>query len=381
MMLITMALTTLHAVKYIYIFAAIAFESICLPFFIVKYSFSYGRQHSRWTLRQAITVRSLYRAVYHMGNVRITPALSLKPGSEKDRFVIMSPSSGDLYTGPLRSNKDVEPTDIGGTWYPSSLGQQSDRKDVKVILHLHGGAFVMGDGRPQLNNYFANQLLKHTTATHVFCPQYRLSALPVSRSSNPFPAALQDTLTTYLYLINNLGISSKDIILSGDSAGGNLAISLLRYIAEYGSDLKLPHPSALLLWSPWINPGGTSRSYVYDNENFNTDYVALPYLRWGSAAYAGLPGPSTLSQPYISHKEPFITDVPIYVNVGGFEILCHENAEWIESMKEAGNTATFYVEKNVPHDSVLMAQILGFEEEGVNSVKQAGEWIQRISSA
>ena len=133
----------------------------------------------------------------------------------------------------------------------------------------------------------AKKLLKHTPATHVFCPQYRLSTLPVSKTSNPFPAALQDSLTSYLYLLNDLKISPKNIILSGDSAGGNLAIALLRYITDYGSELGLPAPSSALLWSPWTNPADTSGSYVHDNRNYATDYISPPFTAWGTSAYAG----------------------------------------------------------------------------------------------
>ena len=58
-------------------------------------------------------------------------------------------------------------------------------------------------------------------------PQYRLS----SNSHGEFPAALQDAITSYSSLLN-MGISPQRIIVSGDSAGGHLAISLLRYLVE-----------------------------------------------------------------------------------------------------------------------------------------------------
>jgi len=166
-------------------------------------------------------------------------------------------------------------------------------------------------------------------------------------------------------------------VLSGDSAGGNLAIALLRYILEYGADLDVPNPSACLLWSPWINPSDNSGSYVHDNPNYHTDYLSPPFTNWGSAAYAGLPGASSLAQPYINHKmKMFKTEVPLWVNTGGSEILFFDDKEWSENMKEAGNDLTLTIEKTAPHDILLIADTMGFHKEGDRCAKQAGEWLR-----
>jgi acetyl esterase/lipase len=207
-----------------------------------------------------------------------------------------------------------------------------------------------------------------------------LSTLPISKTSNPFPAALQDSLTSYLYLINDLRISPNDIVLSGDSAGGNLAIALLRYISEYGAELNIPNPAASLIWSPWIDPSDNSGSYVLNNPNYQTDYLSVPFTRWGTIAYAGLPGVASLSQPYINHKiKTFKTEVPLWVNTGGAEVLFFDDKEWAEKMKEAGNDVTLMIEKTVPHDILLIADAAGFHKEADNCAKQAGEWLRSKS--
>lgn len=302
--------------------------------------------------------------------------LPLTPGTEKERFVLIQPAKDDMYVGPLRSVSSIKPVQIGATWYPAPLTEKEDKSDVRVIFHIHGGAFVTGDGRTVASGYMAKQLLKHTSATHVVCPQYRLSELPASATSNPFPAALQDSLTSYLWLLNDLHVSPANIILSGDSAGGNLAISLLRYIKEYGSGLDIPNPTTALLWSPWINPADTSCSYVYDNDKYATDYLSAPFTAWGTDAYAGLAGTASLKQPYVSHKEKmFKTDVPLYVSTGTAEVLYYDDVEWSKNMKEAGNDVTLDVEELVPHDVLLMGRILGFDEAATRMAKRAGEWI------
>lgn len=371
-----MPILTTQPFKGIYVLSAFGFELARLPLFIVKYLTGYGRQHPEWTFRQAIVLRIFYSILMHIANVQMGTPLPLTAGKESERWITIKPAKDEKYKGPLQSNADVKPVEIGATWYPAPLTATSDKGNIKLIFHIHGGAFVTGSGRTADSGAFAKRLLKHGSATHVLCPQYRLSTLPASKTSNPFPAGFQDSLTSYLYLINDLGISPKDIVLSGDSAGANLAIALLRYINDYGSELDIPNPGACLLWSPWIDPSDTSCSYVHDNPNYHTDYLSPAFTHWGSGAYAGLPGLSILSQPYINQKlKMFKTEVPLWVNTGDAEILFFDDKEWAEKMKNAGNDVTLMVEKNVPHDILLFGDAMGFSKEATNSAKKAGEWL------
>ncbi|KAF2029827.1 alpha/beta-hydrolase [Setomelanomma holmii] len=372
-----MAILTYHPFKAAYALAAIGFELARLPFFLVKYLTSYGRQHPEWTFRQALTVRVFFSFVYHVSTVQVPTPLPLTAGKEKERWVTFKPAKDEYYKGPLRSNPDVKPVEIGGTWYPAPLTPTSDKSNIRVILHIHGGAYVLADGRDANTGPFAKRLLKHATATHMFCPQYRLSTLPASKTSNPFPAPIQDSLTSYLYLINDLQISPNNIVLSGDSAGANAAIAILRYIKEYGSELDIPNPAAALLWSPWVDPSDTSDSYTKTNANYSTDFLSPPLTQWGSKAYAGLPGLEALKIPYVNAKlKPFKADLPIWVTTGGAELLYFDDVEWYEKAKEAGNDVTLHVEPLVPHDILLVGDQMGFSKEATNSAKQAGEWLR-----
>jgi acetyl esterase/lipase len=372
-----MALFASQPFKALYVLGALTFELARLPLHLAKYVRRSARQRPSWTFRQALAVRLFFSMVHHIATTQSGPALPLTPGKEKERWTTIKTAMENMYKGPLRSNPDVKPQEIGATWYPAPLTKGSKTESVKVILHIHGGAFVVGDGRTGDSGSFMKRLLKYTSATHVLCPQYRLSRLPISKTSDAFPAALQDSVTSYLYLINDLGISPKAIVLSGDSAGANLAISLLRYIAEYGAELSIPNPSACLLWSPWVDPSDTSCSYVHDNANYHSDYLSPAFTVWGSSAYAGLPGLSILSQPYINQKaKMFKTEVPMWVHTGSAEMLLFEDKEWAEKMKEEGNDVTLMVEEGVPHDILLVGDILGFADEATHSAKMAGEWMR-----
>jgi acetyl esterase/lipase len=324
-------------------------------------------------------VRIFFSAVYHLSVIQVKTPLPLTPGKEKERFIVLQAAPGNYYKGPLLS-EDVKPGDVGATWYPAPLTANSDMTRVTVILHLHGGAFVTGDGRTGDSGYSASKLLKHTPATHVFIPQYRLSTLPASKTSNPFPAALQDCLSAYLYLVNTLKISPKNIIIGGDSAGANAAIAILRYISEYGADLDIPAPSAALLWSPWMDlVASLSGDFVHTNPNYATDYISHEFTKWGSLAYAGPASETVLSNPYITGLgKPFKTQVPLFVNAGSKEVLFFDDEKFAEEMKGVGNDVTWDVQKNVAHDVLLLGGNLGFDAAATEQVKRAGEWIRGL---
>jgi acetyl esterase/lipase len=103
-----------------------------------------------------------------------------------------------------------------------------------------------------------------------------------------FPAALQDAVTAYMYLLYTLKVRPENIFLSGDSAGGNLAYALLRYL-QYTHGLKgsldtpLPSPRAALLWAPWVNLN--KRGLELDgHRNASTDFIFGDFDKWGVRA-------------------------------------------------------------------------------------------------
>lgn len=167
-------------------------------------------------------------------------------------------------------------------------------------------------------------------------------------------------------------------MISGDSAGANAAIAILRYITEFGADLNIPAPSAAWLWSPWVQPADSIHSAaLHKNKNYGTDYLSFPFTEWGSYAYAGVAGPAVLSSPYISHKgKPFNTGVPIWVDTGSSEVLYFDDVEWANMMKDNGNNVTLHVTKNAPHDILLVGGQLGFNKEATGAAKDAGEWLR-----
>lgn len=115
----------------------------------------------------------------------------------------------------------------------------------KIAIHFHGGAFVLGGCRPKEGGWGPDMFARKLSGFSLM-PQYRLT----SNSSTRFPTAMQDGLTAYMYLLGQ-GVSPKDIVLSGFSAGANLVVALVRYLTEEKGFLPLPRMS--LLWSPWLD--------------------------------------------------------------------------------------------------------------------------------
>ena len=270
------------------------------------------RQHPKWNYRQALANELLRTAFYHMTITKFTlPPISMKPDAEKERFISMKPHNG-IYNGVLR-DAAVQPAIVGGTWYPK-LFQPSDEQKT-VILHFHGGSFLWATGRKSDCEVPASTILKRIPANALFV-QYRLASDPACT----FPAAVQDAVTAYKHLLN-MNVPASNIVISGDSAGGNIAIALLRYISSADGD-SLPSPSAALLWSPSVDLAAQCDPRSIDlHKNNKKDYITGSTLVWAVNAYTPRSSREP-TDPYLSPlRHPFLTPTPLWIIVGGVEVL------------------------------------------------------------
>jgi len=79
--------------------------------------------------------------------------------------VVVQPARADAYTGVVSKDKLTKPVPIGGTWYPKTLQKYTGGD---IVLHIHGGAFVVGDGRAGDSGFTAESILKNSKASHTF---------------------------------------------------------------------------------------------------------------------------------------------------------------------------------------------------------------------
>lgn len=239
-----------------------------LPYYAFISIIPWFRPNRKWTAQQTFTTRLVYRLLDAVSRVGITETLTLTPGREGKRFQIIPVSNLDVYKGPLES-KTVKPAKIGGTWFPDFPGNTMSSKTV--VLYFHGGGFVQGDGRTEMCGPISKYFLEKGSSDAVFSVQYRLSGYG---GRDPFPAALQDALSSYLFLLNDLRVPPRQVILSGDSAGGNLIAALLRYLSEYGTVINVPTPKCAVLLSPWVEPFYLEPG---NNPNYGVDFVPATY--------------------------------------------------------------------------------------------------------
>jgi acetyl esterase/lipase len=111
-----------------------------------------------------------------------------------------------------------------------------DGSQDKVLLYLHGGGFVYGLTPPHLQ---MAAYLAHVMRVRILMVDYRLAP------EHPFPAALEDCVTAYRWLLKQ-GIPARNIAVAGDSAGGNLTLTCLMKLRDEG----YPLPAAAACLSP-----------------------------------------------------------------------------------------------------------------------------------
>jgi acetyl esterase/lipase len=154
----------------------------------------------------------------------------------------------------------VHPIRIPGYWiHQAGLNGPADEAPLpgeKVIYGLHGGAYFIGSAASKIGafNIYKGIMQHHPGIRSSFAIEYRLCVGPPYAPSASFPAALIDALAGYNYLVNVVGYRPADIVIVGDSAGGNLALALTRYLVEkrdtiFDTQLPLP-PGYLILCSP-----------------------------------------------------------------------------------------------------------------------------------
>ncbi|KXG46727.1 Alpha/beta hydrolase fold-3 [Penicillium griseofulvum] len=345
------------------------FRSILEVFFYsIYYIPSSLRQSPTWTYRQACMTRLFERVFHIITEIGFTQSLSLEPGNLGDRWVTIDPGPASAYRGDFW-NDTIKPETVGGTWYPELPSKQSLLEEQGlVVLSFHSGSLLLLTGRPEdsgptatlLNNKLGNN-------ARSFWLQYRLAG---GSNPTPYPGAMQDAVTAYIYLTKEMGISPSRIVLAGDSTGSTIAMALLRYLVSI-KDIQdhplaeLPSPKACLLFSPSVEYcfEGDPEA-VSSNRNIKSDYVEARMMAWGARGIAP-PEIVRLDDPYISPAlHPFATPVPIFVQAGGAEVLCDSVRGFANAMSAVpGNLVEYLEVPDVPHDVYAAGTMLGWSKE------------------
>lgn len=211
----------------------------------------------------------------------------------------------------LGNSKDVLIEDVSIRDHPSAgeilQGEwvYVNRAHMKkyVILYCHGGGYSTG------SRVYARTLttkLAMSTSMDVLSFDYRLAP------EHPYPAATEDAMKVWNYLML-LGYGARDVILAGDSAGGNLALSLALQLKAQ----KRLLPRGLILMSPWTDLTASGQSH--ETKAAIDPVLNAGYLAEMTGNYAAK---EKLNDPFIS---PLFGDYegfpPVYIQVGENEVL------------------------------------------------------------
>lgn len=119
--------TFVHACLYV------IYTFVRIPLWTLLYVHPSFRQHVRWTWRQALRVRLFRAFVYFVGLTRPAPPLSMQPGKEGKRFIVIQPAEEDVYRDVLTCDEQIKPSEVGATWYPDLPSEASDSECTPLL--------------------------------------------------------------------------------------------------------------------------------------------------------------------------------------------------------------------------------------------------------
>ena len=208
-----------------------------------------------------------------------------------------------------------------------------DERRQGVILYLHGGGYTCGDLEYALG--FGTNLCVQSGA-RVFCAAYRLAP------EAPFPAAVEDALEAYRYLLRK-GYSGNQITLCGESAGGGLCYALCRKLKLMNLDM----PCGIIAVSPWVDMTLSGASY---EDNKNTDpSMSKQMLNFFASCYT-----SNREDPLASPLFADMTGMPPSLIFASADELLRSDAEALhKKLTDAGVKSRLYLKPDRWHAYVV----------------------------
>lgn len=209
---------------------------------------------------------------------------------------------------------------VPGEW----VRPRASPDDGPVVLHLHGGAYTLGS--PTTHRGMTRNLARAARGV-AWVPDYRLAP------ENPFPAALDDAVRSYRWLLDDRKIDPRRIAVTGDSAGGGLGLGLLLRARDEG----LPLPACYVGLSPWTDLTGASDSIEANNgRDVLFGVVPTPVAGMLGELYA-----EDTADPMVS---PVFADLhglpPMLVHVGVDELIRDDGLRLVERARAHGVDAS-----------------------------------------
>lgn len=249
--------------------------------------------------------------------------------------------------GKLPKGIEAFPVAIGGLsaeWIQPPQGVKD-----KVILYFHGGGYVLGSIEAH-----RGIVAKFVKGSGVAALSFNYRLAP----ENPFPAALDDGVAAYRWLLTE-GVAASRIVFAGDSAGGGLCLATLVALRDQG----IPLPAAAVTLSPWTDLKNTGESL-----RTNAKSCLAPTDSWVACSrhYAGEMDPGL---PWIS---PLYADLhglpPLLVYAGSDETLLDDSTRFAAKAKEAGVDVTLKVGDGMCHCYPACAPLFPEATQAMNEI-------------
>lgn len=260
---------------------------------------------------------------------------------------------------PRATGVAVESAELGGI--QADRLRPKEARDDKVLLYLHGGAYILGSRRTH------RQLVSHVAraaGVAAVVPDYRLAP------EHPWPAAIEDSVAVYRSLLSR-GTRAEDIVIAGDSAGGGLAVATLLSLRHAGDAL----PAAAVLLSPFLDVTGSGESAQTRAEQdpwfdpSDMEVVARYYC----------PDESQWRNPLVS---PVFANVaglpPMLIQVGDDEILLSDSTRFANKLEAAGVAVDLEVWPEMWH---VFPMFVSKMPEGREAVRKIGAYIKERLAA
>ncbi len=229
----------------------------------------------------------------------------------------------------------------------------------RTVVHFHGGGYCMGSAR-MARTWAAH--LSARAACRVVVPEYRLAP------AHAHPAALDDARDVMNALLSE--VASASIVVSGDSAGGGLALSLVLALRDGGEEL----PAGCILMSPWLDLSRDRRAVP---ELVRRDVLLSPRLLEACAiAYAS---PSNWADPSVSPLLAAHSGLPpLLIQAGSDELLAPDAECLAASASAAGVDVTYTRWPRMWHDFMLQPGLLAAAD---SALSQAAWFVETVTGS
>lgn len=219
----------------------------------------------------------------------------------------------------------------------------------KIILYFHGGGYVSGTCN------------SHRSITAKFVKGSQIGALLFEYRLAPehaYPAALEDSLLAYRWLLD-YGIPPSNIVFLGDSAGGGLCLAALLALRDQG----IPLPAAAVAYSPVTDFKCTGESYRTKAK------VCLAPEGMATALARHYAGDEDPGLPYISPLYGELQGLPpLLIYAGEDETLCDDSIRFASKAKAAGVDVTLKIAEGMFHCYPAMAPLFPEATQAMNEI-------------